>query len=538
MWRVLKKWFALSTGKKFDKAMACYNRHLYKDAIEVFEDILLEKTSASSLYHNLATVYCGYAYRNLGFAQFGMGNYRDALWNFRKAEGLAADQVDLHQFIGTCLNNLGQHEEAVKVFRFLSELHPSMVSVKIKLAIALSNLEMWDEAVKVYRDILTEHPGYADIWMRLGLAYLGESRAAEAKAAFSEALKLNPRYFEAKNKLGITLAYLGELEEALRVMGEIIASGRRYADVHYHMALIEIARQRPQEAMALLREALTINPSYKEARIKLGLLLGKAGDLHLGLKELKEAQAIFPGDQSLKPLIVALEEIGSSSQCPQEEVQGVIRQFLGEDKPLAETLQEMHKQIEITPSFSEIVAVVLPLMEEDRSACEMLLPQLQGYLEQHPTYPDLHNSLGSVYVKLKRLEEAEQAFRKALALNPEYVKARMNLFQTLKALGKAEEALEKAAFLVRKELPYPDLYADIAEIYLDLGLCEKAAAHVDRALELKAHYAKAHLIKALVKEKQECFEEAKTELAVCLKLNPPAAYRKKAEEAMLRLLSK
>ena len=538
MWQVLKKWFDFHIGKKFDKAMALYNRHLYKDSIEVFEDILLEKTSASSLYHNLASVYCGYAYRNLGFAQFGMGNYRDALFNFRKAKGLAADQVDLHQFIGTCLNNLGEHEEAVKVFRFLSELHPSMVSVKMKLAIALSNLEMWEEAIKIYRDILKEHPGYADIWMRLGLAYLGESRAAEAKEAFSEALKLNPRYFEAKNKLGITLAYLGEIEEALRVMGEIIASGRRYADVYYHMALIEVARQRPQEAMASLREALAINPNYKEAKIKLGLLECKAGDLPLGLQELKEAQVMAPSDQSLRLLVGAIEEVSTSDCCTREGVQAVIKQFLGEDKPLAETLQEMHKQIEITPSFSEIVAVILPLMEEDCTACEMLLPQLQGYLEQHPTYPDLHNSLGSVYVKLKRLEEAEQAFRAALSLNPEYVKARMNLFQTLKALGKAHEALEEAAFLVRKELPYPDLYADIAEIYLDLAHYEKAAEHVDRALEIKAHYAKAHLIKALVKEKQDSYQEAMAELALCLKLNPSARLQKMAEEAMLRLMSK
>ncbi len=538
MWQSLRKCFGFQVGKKFDKAMTLYNRHLYQDAIEIFEDILLEKTSARSLYHNLASVYCGYAYRNLGLGQFGMGNYRDALFNFRKASGLAADQLDLHQFIGTCLNNLGEHEEAVKVFRFLLELHPSRISVKIKLAIALSNLEMWEESVKVYREILAEHPNYADIWMRLGLAYLGEGKASEAKEAFSEALKLNPRYFEAKNKLGITLAYLGEFEEALRVMGEIIASGRRYADVYYHMALIEIARDRHQEAMGCLGEALAVNPDYKEAKIKLGLLLCRAGDLPLGLQQLKEAALRAPRDQSLKPLVGAIEEVSTSSPSAREEVQAVINQFLGEDKSLAETLQEFHKQIEITPSFSEIVSVVLPLMEEDRSACEMLLPQLQEYLTQHPTYPDLHNSLGNVYVKLQRLEEAEQAFRMATSLNPEYVKAHMNLFQTLKALGKAHDALEEAAFLEGKELPYPDLYADIAEIYLDLALYEKAISYADRALEIKGGYAKAYYLRAAVRERQHQFLEARADLTMCLKLNPSTRLLKLAEEAMLRLMSK
>lgn len=537
MWKYLKKWFGFHSSRQFDKAMTLYNRHLYKDSIEIFEDILLEKTSATNLYHNLASVYCGYAYRNLGFAQFGMGNYRDALFNFRKAEKLAADQVDLHQFIGTCLNNLGDHEGAVKVFRFLSELHPSMVSVKMKLAIGLANLEMWEESVKVYREILEEHPRYADIWMRLGLAYLGQGKPAEAKEAFTEALKLNPRYFEAKNKLGITLAYLGEFEEALRVLGEIISSGRRYADVYYHMALVEIARGRHPEAIADLREALAVNPHYKEARMKLGILMCQGGDLRLGLQELKEVQMIAAGDQSLRPLVGAIEEVSTSGCCSQEEVQAAIKQFLGEDKALVETLQEMHKQIEITPSFSEIVTVVLPLMEEDCSACEMLLPQLQGYLQQHPTYPDLHNSLGSVYVKLKRLGEAEKAFRAALSLNPEYVKARMNLFQTLKAMGKAHEALEEAVFLVGKELPYPDLYADIAEIYLDLALYEKAVASANKALEIKGSYAKAYLMRALARERQHQLPEAKADLALCLQFNPSGALRKTAEEGMLRLVN-
>jgi tetratricopeptide (TPR) repeat protein len=536
MWQFLRKLFGFHIGKKFDKAMALYNRHLYKDSIQIFEDILLEKTSARSLHHHLASVYCGYAYRNLGLAQFGMGNFRDALFNFRKAEGLATDQVDLQQFIGTCLNNLGDHEGAVQVFRFLSELHPSRVSVKIKLAIALSNLEMWEESVKVYREILTEHPNYADIWMRLGLAHLGEGQASEARKAFSEALNLNPRYFEAKNKLGITLAYLGEFEEALRVMGEIIASGRRYADVFYHMALIEIARKRHREAIGFLREALAINPQYKEAKIKLGLLQCKAGDLPLGLQALKEADLMAPRDQSLKPLVGAIQEVCTSASCAQGEVQAVITMFLGEDHSLAETLLEPHQQIVISPSFSEIISVVLPLMEEDCSVCEALLPQLQGYLKQHPTYPDLHNSLGSVYVKLKRLREAEDAFREALRLNPEYVKARMNLFQTLKKMGKAHEALEEAEFLVSKKLPYPDLYTDLSEICLDLSLYEKAIEYVDKALQINSNYARAYFIKALVKERQHHLEEARAALAMCMKLKPSGKLLKMGEEAMQRLL--
>lgn len=532
----LRKVLGLHTGKKFDKAMALYNRHLYRDSIEIFEEILVEKTSSSSLYFNLASVYCGHAYRNLGFAQFGMGNYRDALHSFQRAESLAAGQLDLHQFIGTCLNNLGEHEAAVKVFRFLLELHPTMVSVKIKLAIALSNLGMWGESIKVYQEILQEHPNYADIWFRLGLAFLGKEMAAEAKEAFCEALKLNPRYFEAKNKLGITLAYLGELDEALRVMREILESGRKYADVYYHMALIEMARDKHQEAMALLREALAINPDYKEAKVKLGLLHCTAGDIALGLTKLKETVLLAPRDEGLKPLIGAVENLMASASPAPEALQDVINQFLGHEKSFALTLQEFHKQIEITPSFSEVVSVILPLLDDDSSACEVLLPQLRGYLKQHPTYPDLHNSLGSVYVKLKRLREAEESFREALRLNPEYVKARMNLFQTLKSMGRVPEALEEAGFLAMKELPYPDLYADMAELYLALGLYEQTIANVDKALEIKSSYARAHFIKAILKERQSHLEEARAALAMCLKLNPSGELLKMAEEAMQRLV--
>jgi tetratricopeptide (TPR) repeat protein len=91
---------------------------------------------------------------------------------------------------------------------------------------------------------------------------------------------------------------------------------------------------------------------------------------------------------------------------------------------------------------------------------------------------------------------------------------------------------------VGKKLPYPDLYTDMSEIYLDLALYEKAIEHAEKALQIKSNYAKAYFIKALVKERQQDLEEARAALAMCMKLKPSGKLLKMAEEAMVRLVSK
>ena len=58
------------------------------------------------------------------------------------------------------------------------------------------------------------------------------------------------------------------------------------------------------------------------------------------------------------------------------------------------------------------------------------------------TFADVHNMMGVIHHDRGRLEEARDAFRKALTINPKYTEAALNLSVTCNDLGEYEQALE------------------------------------------------------------------------------------------------
>ena len=70
-----------------------------------------------------------------------------------------------------------------------------------------------------------------------------------------------------------------------------------------------------------------------------------------------------------------------------------------------------------------------------------------AYLELHPEAKEAWNDLGVVCAFLGEMEEAERALARALAADPHYLEARLNLAGCLESSGRPEEAalnLEKA----------------------------------------------------------------------------------------------
>ena len=62
------------------------------------------------------------------------------------------------------------------------------------------------------------------------------------------------------------------------------------------------------------------------------------------------------------------------------------------------------------------------------------------FMELSPQSAETYSNLGVTLQELRRLEEAEASFRKAIALKPDFAGAHDNLGNTLKELGRLDEA--------------------------------------------------------------------------------------------------
>jgi len=454
--------------------MRYYNSHMYREAIEQFENILATKSPFTSLNHNLARFYSAQAYRNLGIVLFATANTSSALQKFQKAVELNPEHVDLYYFIGACLNNLGRCKEAIDAFNHVIRCDPGHPPTRFSLAITFHNLKMWDRAISIYKDILKRNPGYADVNFHMGLAFLGQANLIEAMKAFQSAVSINPNYVDARIKLGITQTYLGKFDEALKNFSFLMEKFPDYSDIHYFLGIIFAGRNEISEAVKCFNRSLKINPDYKDAKIKLAILFCREEKFDAALEELEGAGRLDTDDKDLNAAIYIMRDIVAKPSYSKEKKSKALDQILGGDKPLTEAIKEFNKHLDITLKFSEMLSLIKikEFSKEDVPLWETLIPLIKDYLEQHPTYPDLYNTLGTLYLKLNRTKEAEKVLYEAVRLNPEYIQARINLCKTLKNLGKFQEALGHGEYLLSKKVSYPDVYCTMGEIYFSSSEAE------------------------------------------------------------------
>jgi tetratricopeptide (TPR) repeat protein len=130
------------------------------------------------------------------------------------------------------------------------------------------------------------------------------------------------------------------------------------------------------------------------------------------------------------------------------------------------------------------------------------------FLEINPNFADILNKMGIIYNQTNRLSLAVQTFEKALALNPAYTEASLNLAITLSDLGKYEksrEVFERAAnfsgtpadastssgtpidpFIKGK---LSDEHLRLGDTYYQLRLLDEAIEEYQKALRLSPSFA-------------------------------------------------
>ncbi|HNQ64025.1 MAG: Lipopolysaccharide assembly protein B [Syntrophorhabdaceae bacterium] len=532
---ILKHLFNLGKDEKYEEAMKCFNEHDFRGAVEKFENILKTKTSSKSLHYNLSKVYISQSHRNLGIILFAMGNYSEALKEFNMALEFNQDYHELNYFIGVCLNNLGDFDGAIKSFIAVLDADPANLPARLKLGIALHNYKMWDKAIALYKNILKANPKYADIHYNLGLSYLGQGKIDEAKSSFEDALEINANYLQAKVKIAISNIFQGRLENALDSLLVLSENYPNYADIHYYLGIVYSAKNEIENALESFRRAIKINPAYKDARIKLATLYCYFERIEEGIKELEEVKRLDPEDKDISIITCAIKSAVSSSSCPGENFMEIYQNMLFKDKQVVKTMPEFNRGVSISPDMSDMITIIMSISEEDRSLCEMLIPYVKDHVSMNEDYPDLHNSLGMLYLKVNRYEEAEVSFKKAVELNPNYLKARINLFHTLKILKKYEDAIKEGEYILSQDIAYPDFHCVMAELYLALKEYDKALVSVFKALNMNPQYSKANCLAGDIYKIKNDHDKAAEYYNRCLKSNPTKILQEMAENGLSTL---
>lgn len=126
---------------------------------------------------------------------------------------------------------------------------------------------------------------------------------------------------------------------------------------------------------------------------------------------------------------------------------------------------------------------------------------LMQVLERTRSFADVHNMLGVIFHDAGKFAQAQAAFEEALAINPRYTEAALNLAVTYNDLGKYQDAKEVYSRAMAfpkagKEAIDPfakgklaNMHADLGQAYADVGLMREAVLEFRKALELCPGFA-------------------------------------------------
>ena len=112
----------------------------------------------------------------------------------------------------------------------------------------------------------------------------------------------------------------------------------------------------------------------------------------------------------------------------------------------------------------------------EQGQTNVALDELKQVIANDPTFPDAYNLRGLIYMRLGDMRQAEESFRRAVALSPKDSNAQHNYGWLLCQQGRYDEA--SRAFEGAMVNP---LYADKAKTLMTQGLCQARAGRTAEA---------------------------------------------------------
>ena len=226
---------------------------------------------------------------------------------------------------------------------------------------------------------------------------------------------------EAYAKAGQQRRDAGDLAGARRCLERALVLQPTFADMHFRLGEIYEQGDQPDLARGAYEHAMALNPRYLEARLALARLLTQRGDTDQALRHLEEAAALAPEGTPGLSRWLAADRAGGAAEARTR-------------------LEAFFAAIDAAPP-SPVEASVDSARRALRTGDQRrAIAVLQTLVHEHAAYPDLHNLLGVAYDSDGMLDDAVEEFEVAVALNPDYAEARMNLGLALFHRGRHEEA--------------------------------------------------------------------------------------------------
>ncbi len=342
-----------------------------------------------------------------------------------------------------------------------------------------------DAAISAFNEAVADDPKSSLAHAGLGLAYWRkymETRDTEsARASFesgTRAAALDPKRPEVRYALAVSLAGTGRRDEAVAELRQALVLRPTFDDARRKLGEVLAQQGKIDEAVGEFQRAIAMRPRFWGGYSDLGLALLNAARYAEAAKAFEQVVALQPDSY------MGFQQLGS------------VYQMLG-DAPKAIAAYE--KSLAIRPSVGAYSNI--GMLHHVNGDYARAVAAYQQAVALRPNFAGAHRNLGDAFQKMGRQEEARRAYLLAveraeadLSVNPTNARTMAALAVYLVKAGRTTEALGRMAAALR-------IAPEDVQVRYRAAVVNSLAARPDAALEeIAAAIERGYSVRAVQEE--------------------------------------
>lgn len=421
-----------------------------EEAVSQLTQLLLDEDKSPEaialLQKSLQSAPSGGLYDQLGDAYAQIHDLSHAEQAYQSAIDLEPAAVAHHRGLAQALFDDGKYPAALSEYQKLAQMEPDQANNYLRQSEIYRQMHQLDQAEAAILQAKQRAPGNLEVIYNEASIYQAEGRYEDGIRVLSDAVVSAKAQTEAPTRRR-TLAIL------YQVLGQLYGQEENYtAAVNTYHELGGLGPEEDRRARSLIID------SYEKAR-----------DMQDALAESQKALASYPDDRNLKISQALL--YGENNQTDQ--ATAALRSMLNHSANDLEIYLDIAQVDEQGKRFTDAETAV---QAAEKLATSPSDQELVGF------------SLGAVYERQKKWEQAEQAFQGVLAINPRSA-ATLNYYGYM--LAEQGVRLNEAAGYVQRALaeePGNASYLDsLGWVYFQQGKYADAEKYLHMALDGEPH---------------------------------------------------
>ena len=388
------------------------------------------------------------------------GDLQPALADYAKAIALDSDNIDARVAQAGIYLDLGRLEDADRAIAEIQKISPLEPRGAYLRAVVASRQNDADTVRKSLTDavgLLDPVPKevlsrYSQLLMVGGLSHYGLGNLEKAADYLKIQVRLNPGQPGPSKLLASIYIDRGDAKSAISLLEPLRTTAPNDPQVLTLLAAAQMAERRYSQAASLLEQAVKVSGGAPDVRAEYGVSLIGNAQADLGFNQLQQAFAKDPG--------------------------------------------QAH------------AGVVLTAMYMKRNQSKKAVEIIDAVVKRDPKNVDAINLQGVAHAAAGDRAGARAAYEKAVALNPRYYGARLNLARLDVAEGKTEVARQRLAELLKTDESNGDAMYEMGLLEDQAGRPAEAIRWLERAKAMPKQRVRAEIYLSNVLLQQRSFDQA------------------------------